>query len=153
MSDAVKIKKPVKLSKGRDWAHKVDLKMDISNFEELIPEPAKEASRNVVDHLFVLLRVLILIDLFCILVSFQTIRFSETSYLLFGTSGFCICCRTYVSWKDRYCGICHCFGDEAYDTVCYFCTCKNIYDKFTCAYYFILLATLACLQYYLYITN
>ena len=59
MSDAVKIKKPVKLSKGRDWAHKVDLKMDISNFEELIPEPAKEVSRNVVDHLLVLLRVLI----------------------------------------------------------------------------------------------
>ena len=59
MGGAVKIKNPVKLPKGRDWAHKVDLNMDIYNFEELIPEPAKKASRNVVEHLFVLSRVLI----------------------------------------------------------------------------------------------
>ncbi|CAG8472035.1 6701_t:CDS:10 [Paraglomus brasilianum] len=42
MGGTVKIKKPVKLSKGRDWAHKVDPDMEVSDFE-----PAREASWNV----------------------------------------------------------------------------------------------------------
>ncbi|CAG8510740.1 5701_t:CDS:10 [Paraglomus occultum] len=43
---AVKIKKTAKLSKGRDWAHEVNPK-DIPNFDELYPEPAMKASRNI----------------------------------------------------------------------------------------------------------